>query len=133
MNFASPHKHDKNLCRPSLLYRYIKAQADWRGDCGPIVVEIISWATSGYVVQCKSTWPHHLIHKTFKVRGTSIVIIITSYWYYNLILLPKLPDDFATDVLLMIDWSIADQWLIKFQWMPPSCYYRIREVTVTNY
>ena len=30
MNFASPHKI---LCRPSL-YRYTKAQADWRGDCG---------------------------------------------------------------------------------------------------
>ena len=41
--------------------------------------------------------------KTFKVRGMSFVIIITSYWYYNLILLPKSSDDFATDVLLMID------------------------------
>ena len=25
---------------------------------------------------------------------------------------------FATDILLMINWSIADQWLIKYQWMP---------------
>ena len=45
--------------------------------------------------------------KTFKVRGTSIVITITSYWYYNLIFLLKSPDYFATDVLLMIDWSMA--------------------------
>ena len=30
VNFVSPHKI---LCRPSL-YRYTKAQADWRGDCG---------------------------------------------------------------------------------------------------
>ena len=42
-----------------------------------------------------------------QVRGTSIVITITSYWYYNLILLLKSPDYFATDVLLMIDWSMA--------------------------
>ena len=41
MNFASPRKI---LCRPSL-YRYTKDQAEWRGDCGPIVVELL-WATS---------------------------------------------------------------------------------------
>ena len=46
-------------------------------------------------------------YKTFKVRGTSIVITITSYWYYNQILLLKPPDYFATDVLLMIGWSMA--------------------------
>ena len=54
---------------------------------------------------------HKLWYKTFKVRGTSIIIIIiTSYWYYNLFLLPKSLDDFAMNVFWLINsWSMTDQ------------------------
>ena len=54
------------------------------------------------------------------------------YCYYNnvlLILSPESPDDFATDVLLIIDWSmdIHDSALIDqyHQWIPPTCHYPI--------
>ena len=49
------------------------------------------------------------------VQSQGNVYCYTSYWYYNLILLPKLPDDFATDVLQDVDdwlinsWSVTDQ------------------------
>ena len=69
-------------------------------------------------------------YKTFKVRGTSIVIIITSYWYCNLIRLPKSPDDFASDVLLMINWSMADRLINDWSMSSmdtPSCHYHIND------
>ena len=50
--------------------------------------------------------------------STFLVDHLKTHGHYNLILLPKSPDNFATDILLMINWSIADQWLIKYQWMP---------------
>ena len=60
-------------------------------------------------------WPNHAMpwwcclfyDKTFKVNGTSNVIIIASYWYCNLSPYPSHPTRLSTDIMLMIDWSMT--------------------------
>ena len=59
-------------------------------------------------------------HKTIFLILLFIILLppgcyykMMSYWYYNLIFLPKSLNDFATDILLMIDSSIAiNDWSI---------------------